>query len=56
MTKQEELFGQAAFCLQSAQSAIDPEYRIALLELVLWWADEADRASTVEMKASAVPQ
>jgi hypothetical protein len=44
MTKQEEFLEQAVFCLQSARSASDPEYRTALVELVLWWADEAERA------------
>jgi hypothetical protein len=56
MTKQEEFLAQAVFCLQSAQSASDPEFRTALLELVLWWADEADRVSIAEMKSSGAAQ
>jgi hypothetical protein len=52
MTKQEEFLAQAVFCMQSAQSTSDPEFRTAFLELVLWWADEADRVSAVEMKSS----
>ena len=44
MTRQEELHRQAEFCLKSAQSADDPSYRTALLELAEWWERQADQA------------
>jgi hypothetical protein len=51
MTRQEELRGQAAFCLRSAQTAKDPTYRLALLELAQWWAKQADHASTLRTQS-----
>ncbi len=44
MTRQEAL-SEARFCLRSAQSVNDPEYRCALLELAEWWNLQADWAA-----------
>ena len=41
MTRQEAL-SEARFCLRSAQSVNDPEYRSALLELAEWWNQQAE--------------
>ena len=49
MTMQDELRGQAAFCLKAAQAAEDPTYRVALIELALWWAAQADRPEPLNM-------
>ena len=51
MTRQDEFRGQAAFCLRSAQTAKDPTYRLALLELAQWWAKQADHASTLRTQS-----
>jgi hypothetical protein len=40
MTRQEAL-SEAQFCVQSAQSVDDPEYRSALMELAEWWNQQA---------------
>jgi hypothetical protein len=41
MTRQ-EANSEAKFCLRSAQSVNDPEYRTALLELAEWWNQQAE--------------
>lgn len=41
MTRQEAQ-SEARFCLRSAQSVDDPEYRGALLELAEWWNQQAE--------------
>jgi len=51
MTRQEELSGQAAFCLRSAQTAKDPIYKLALLELAEWWATQADHARRLQTQS-----
>jgi hypothetical protein len=51
MTRQEEFRGQAAFCLRSAQTTKDPTYRLALLELAQWWANQADHARTLQTQS-----
>ena len=48
MARHEELREQAAFCLKSAQTVKDPAYKLALIELAQWWANQADRACLVE--------
>lgn len=41
MNRQQAL-GEASFCLRSAESVNDPEYRNALLELAEWWNQQAE--------------
>jgi hypothetical protein len=41
MTRQEAR-SEARFCLRSAQSVNDPEYRSAFLELAEWWNQQAE--------------
>jgi hypothetical protein len=38
----QQAISEASFCLRSAQSVNDPEYRSALLELAEWWNQQAE--------------
>ena len=55
MTRQEAV-SEAKFCLRSAQSSNDPEYRRAFLELAEWWNQQAEWSSQSGAEAEGPKQ